>query len=147
MRNEAELKLLRDRWYIFNDFMNYTYKEQNIYNSIKKSVDDAYEQGKINILRSLNKDINRDLKEMPLVDRITLKKILHSQLGEGIEDVEGFYKNKLIKILTNNKITTSDEFELVQCYLKGVVEIGKIEDKDNLLQKLYTDYIKKNYKI
>jgi hypothetical protein len=146
MRNEEELMRLKTRWYLFNDFMNHTYKEQNIYNSIKKSIDEAYENGKINILRSVNKDIDRDLKEMPLIDRIQLKKILYKELNEGTEDIEGFYRDKLLKVLAKKKITTSDEFELVQCYLKNEISIEKVEDTDNILQKLYTDYIKRNYR-
>jgi hypothetical protein len=146
MRNEEELMRLKTRWYLFNDFMNHTYKEQTIYNSIKKSIDEAYENGKINILRSVNKDIDRDLKEMPLIDRIQLKKILYKELNEGTEDIEGFYRDKLLKVLAKKKITTSDEFELVQCYLKNEISIEKVEDTDNILQKLYTDYIKRNYR-
>ncbi len=145
INKEEELKRLRDRWYLINDFMNQTYKELNIYNWSKKNVDEAYEKGKLNVLRSGNNDFTMMIKEMPLVDRIQLKKILYKELNEGIEDVEGFYRDKLVKVLAKKKITTSDEFELVQCYLKNVINIGKVVDEGNELISIYNKYIIKNF--
>lgn len=147
MNKDEELLYLKKRWYLYYSFMiKYPEAYSLLTSFAKKNIDDAFEKGKINILRSGNKDITSDLKEMPLVDRIQFKKILYKELNEGIEDVEGFYRDKLIKIINKKKLTTSDEFELVQCYLKNEISIDKVEDIDNILQKLYVDYIKRNYK-
>lgn len=147
MNKIEEIEYLKRRWYLYYNFMSKYPEAHSLLTSfVKKNIDDAFENGKINILRSGNKDITSDLKHMPLSDRIQLKKILYKELNEGIEDVESFYRDKLIKVLTKKRITTSDEFELVQSYLKDEINIGKVDDVDGKLNKLYFDYIDRNYR-
>ena len=113
-----ELKILRDKCILFNQFMSEkgglppqlakAYLESN------KLIELAYLEGKIKPLKSMSADIDDQvIKHMPLYMAQELKSLFKEKLNIDYDVVDKARMKVIVKLLKKGKITKPDEYELL----------------------------------
>jgi hypothetical protein len=144
MKN-TELKILRDKCLLFNQFMiekggipsvlAEAYKESN------RLIEKAYADGNPKPLKAMNKDIdNQVLKHMPLQMAADFKKIFKEKLGIDFEAVDKVYDKAIEKILKKGKIVNAEEYELILTKVDEIYADPNKEVEVKRLNDLLTAY-------
>jgi len=135
---EMELKMLRDKCLLYNQFMvekgglppqlAEAYKESN------RLIEKAYAEGNPKPLKVMNNDIdNQVLQHMPLKMVTDLKKLFKEKLDINFEVVNKAIGKAIDKVLKRGKIINAEEYELL---LNRVDEIYADPYKEEEVQRL-----------
>lgn len=146
-RKRMELKKLRDKCLLFNQFMiekggmpsalAEAYKESN------RLIEKAYADGDPKPLKAMNKDIdNQVLKHMPLQMSIELKKTFKEKLGINFDAVDRVYEKAIEKVLKKGKIVNAEEYELLLNRVEEIYADANREDEVKSLNELLAAYHK-----
>lgn len=133
-----ELKTLRDKCILFNQFMAEkgglppqlaeAYKESN------KLIESAYMEGKIKPLKSMSADIDDQvIRHMPLSMAQELKNLFKEKLNIDYDVVDKARMQAIEKLLKKGKISKPDEYELL---LNRVDEIYADPNKADEVKRL-----------
>ncbi|WP_293916359.1 MULTISPECIES: hypothetical protein [unclassified Sphingobacterium] len=146
---EVELKFLRDKCILFNQFM---IKEGGIpsqlvsfFEDSNKLIESAYLEGKMKPLKSMNADIdNQIMKHMPFPMAKKIKILFDERLGINYDLVSLDQKKSISAVIKRQKILTRYEYELL---LERVDDIcGDVNQEEELskLNLLLAAYEKQN---
>lgn len=137
MKN-IELKALRDKCLLFNQFMiEGGYFPNELAAAFKDSnllIEASYKDGKIRPLKSMSNDIdNQVLRHMPLSMALRLKAFFKDKLGIDFEAVNKARLQAIDKILKKGKISSPGEYELL---IERVDEVYTDAEKSGELECL-----------
>jgi len=144
----TELKRLRDKCILFNQFMiekgGIPKELAGVYTQSNRLLESAYQEGKVKPLRVASNDIDDQVtRHMPLSMLLELKSFFKSKLGYDFQFFEDARLKAIEKVLKRGKINDPQEYELL---LNRVEEVhldaskaGEIE----LLNRLLIFYDKK----
>jgi len=133
-----ELKTLRDKCLLFNQFMiEKGHFPEALLGSLKESkvlIEVAYEKGNLKSLRSMSNDIdNQVIRYMPLSMALELKILFMEKLGVDFEAVNKARLKAIDKVLKKGKISSANEYELL---IEYVDEIYSDPEKALVVERL-----------
>lgn len=142
-----ELKTLRDKCLLFNQFMSEkgglppqlaeAYKESN------KLIESAYLEGKIKPLKSMSADIDDQvIRHMPLSMAQELKSLFKEKLNIDYDVVDKARMKVIEKLLKKGKISNRDEYELLLNRVDEIHADTNREDEVKRLNELLAAYHK-----
>lgn len=140
-----ELELLRNKCLLFNSFLIdkgglspeliESYKESN------RLIEKAYEEGKIKPLKSMSIDIDDQvIRHMPLSMATELKLLFKKNLDIDFNVVDKKREKKIEKIIKRGKITSPDEYELLNNYADEIFQDPSRRNELELINKILTRY-------
>lgn len=141
MKN-IELKALRDKCLLFNQFMiEGGYVPNELVEAFKESrllIEASYKDGKIKPLKSMSNDIdNQVLRHMPLSMALKLKAFFKEKLDVNFEAVDKARIKIIEKILKKGKISNPEEYGLVLSRIDEIYsEPSKSEETKHLNELL-----------
>jgi len=141
MKN-IELKALRDKCLLFNQFMiEGGYVPNELAEAFKDSnllIEASYKDGKIQPLKSMSNDIdNQVLRHMPLSMALKLKAFFKEKLDVNFEAVDKARIKRIEKILKKGKISNPEEYGLVLSRIDEIYsEPSKSEEMKHLNELL-----------
>ncbi|MCC5915845.1 MAG: hypothetical protein JJU02_00820 [Cryomorphaceae bacterium] len=143
-----ELKVLKDKCLLFNQFMAEkgalpaqlaeAYKESN------KLIESAYMEGKIKPLKSMSADIdNQVIRHMPLSMAQELKNLFKEKLNIDYDVVDKVRMKVIEKLLKKGKISNPDEYELLLNRVDEIYLDPNRETEVKRLNELLAEYYNK----
>lgn len=144
----TELKMLRDKCLLFNQFMIDTgaipRELIGAYHEANKLIETAYQEGKIRPLKAASNDIDDQvIRNMPLSMAFELKKLFKEKLNIDFEAVDKARVKAIQKILKKGKILIGEEHELVLNRIDEIYSDNSKADEVKQLNKLLTAFAKK----
>jgi hypothetical protein len=148
---EIELKTLRDKCLLFNQFMiekggmsaalvealAEAFKESN------RLIEKAYTGKDLKPLQAMNRDIdNQILKHMSFQMASDIKRLFKEKLGIDFEEVDKTYKKVIEKIFKRGKIANTVEYELLENRLDEIYADPNKEGEVKQLNELLAAYHK-----
>lgn len=149
MKN-MELKALRDKCLLFNEFMvEGGYFPNELAEAFKDSnllIEAAYKDGKIKPLKSMSNDIDSQvIRHMPLAMVLKLKAFCKEKLDINFEAVDKARIKMIEKILKKGKISNPEEYGLVLSRIDEIYsEPSKSEEMKHLNELLLAFDMQKN---
>lgn len=142
-----ELKTLRDKCLLFNQFMSEkgglppqlaeAYKESN------KLIESAYLEGKKKPLKSMSADIDDQvIRHMPLSMAQELKNLFKEKLNIDYDVVDNARLKVIEKLLKKGKISKPDEYELLLNRVDEIYADTNREDEVKRINELLAAYHK-----
>ncbi len=138
-----ERQKIKDRFEIIFDFINSKYGQNTLYNNLKETFKNAFENNKDSVLKEINKELDVWLIEMfRPSEKVELSRLLKEKLNG--ETDQGDLKRiaKINKIIKRGKINTLSEYALLK---QRVEEIYADESKSNeveLINNLLAEFYK-----
>ena len=150
MANEVnkikELKYLRDKMYLYMDYLITNYGNAEIYAQTRKNVDKAFEEGNLKVLKSGENDIHEHIRGMPLKDAFILMNLFKEKLGEDISKFENKRLKSIEGVLARRRIKTVIEYELLMNRVDEIFsDVSKVEEL-KLINELLIGYEKQKKK-
>lgn len=140
-----ELKKLRDKCLLFNQFMiekgGFPPQLADSFKNANNLIETAYKEGNIQSLKTMSMDIdNQVLKEMPISMSIELKKLFKEKLDIDFDFIDKALNKALNKILAKGKISDISEYELLHNRVDEIYsDINKAEEVEKI-NKLLAGY-------
>jgi hypothetical protein len=138
-----ERQKIKDRFQIIFDFINSNYGQNTIYNNLKETFENAFENNDDNVLKEINKELDVWLIEMfRPSEKAELSRLLKERLNEDTEQADFKRFNRINKIIKRGKINTLSEYALLK---QRVEEIYADESKSNeieLINSLLAEFYK-----
>lgn len=135
--NIEELELLKNKALLFNQFMigNGLFPTELIpaLQASNKLIEDAFEQKRTAALKEADRNINEQVRHMPIKMALELKTIFKEKLGIDYEIIELRRLKEIQKILKRKKIQTNEAYELIR---DRADEIYTDTDKQEELERL-----------
>jgi hypothetical protein len=137
MKREESDKI-KSKFQIIFDYITSKEGQISFYLDLKKTVDEAYENNNIKVLREINKEMNVWLVEMFRPnERKELNQLLKEKLGEDIEHLDQKRIERIKKIIKRGKINTQDEYSLLQQRVEEIYADDskkvEVEELNNIL--------------
>jgi hypothetical protein len=149
--SESELELLKDKCVFYTQFV--IQKLSSSPESIQgleetyRFIQEAYEMKKIKSLRDFSADIDDQvLRHMPLAIAVEFKNLIKEKLKIDYADVEKAYSRVIERILKNEKISNSQEYELVVNRIDEIFTDHTRAEELKKLNKLLTEFEDQNKK-
>ena len=147
--SESELELLKDKCIFYTQFV--IQKLSSSPESIRgleetyRFIQEAYQMKKIKPLRAFSADIDDQvLRHMPLAIAVEFKNLIKEKLKINYEDVEKAYSRVIERILKNEKLSNSQEYELVANRIDEIFTDHKRAEELKMLNKLLTEFEDQN---
>ena len=149
--SESELELLKDKCIFYTQFV--IQKLSSSPESIQgleetyRFIQEAYQLKRIKPLRAFSADIDDQvLRHMPLAIAVEFKNLIKEKLKIDYADVEKAYSRVIERILKNEKISNSQEYELVVNRIDEIFTDHKRAEELKTLNKLLTEFEDQNKK-
>jgi hypothetical protein len=143
MDTKLELTKIRDRFYVFYDFVVQNQGTNIFFEEMKKSIDNAYEKANLKYLRQVNKELNVWLVEMfPPKEKEEISRLLKEKLGEDVVQADLKRIDKINKIVKRGKINTIQEYELLQQRIEEIYADNNKKTEVQKINKLLADFHK-----
>lgn len=147
-KTSLELKALRDKCLLFNNFMSEkwglpplmakAYKESN------RLIETAYLEGKIKPLKAMSSDIDNEvLRHMPLHLAEELKRLFKEKLDIDYNVVDLTRIKAINKIYKKGKITKLDEYMLLLNWVEEIYEDSSKKEEIKRINELLSSYKEK----
>jgi len=143
--SESELELLKDKCVFYTQFV--IQKLSSSPESIRgleetyRFIQEAYQMKKIKPLRAFSADIDDQvLRHMPLAIAVEFKKLIKEKLKINYEDVEKAFTRVIDRILKNEKISNTQEYELVVNRIDEIFTDHTRSEELKTLNKLLTAF-------
>ena len=143
--SESELELLKDKCIFYTQFV--IQKLSSSPESIQgleetyRFIQEAYQEKRIKSLRAFSADIDDQvLRHMPLAIAVEFKNLIKEKLKIDYADVEKAYGRVIERILKNEKISNSQEYELVVSRIDEIFTDHTRAEELKALNKLLTEF-------
>lgn len=147
--SESELELLRDKCVFYTQFV--IQKLSSSPESIQgleetyRFILEAYEMKRIKPLRAFSADIDDQvLRHMPLAIAVEFKNLIKEKLKIDYADVEKAFARVIDRILKNQKISNSQEYELVVNRIDEIFTDHTKAEELKMLNNLLTEFENEN---
>lgn len=143
MKNIIDIKKIRDRFYVFYDYVVQNQGTNIFFEEMKKSIDTAFNNSNSTYLKKVDKELNVWLIEMFRPhEKEELTRLLKEKLNEDVAHEDLRRIKKINKIVSRGKINTLSEYALLK---QRVEEIYADESKSNeveLINNLLAEFYK-----
>ncbi len=121
--NINEIEYLEKRFNIYYSyFLQYYHPQKHksdlwVLTETKKMVEEIVRKKNLTKFKRLTKELDSDLRDLPMKVANQIRNLYHTQLGEDIEAEEKKYLEKIEKIRKRGKIKTEAEYRLIETRL------------------------------
>ncbi len=134
---KKEFEFLRDKCLLFNEFMEKKMIiSSEIINAFKNSNDliiKACENRHTKILREGNREVDLQIRELPLYLALELDKLFQEKLGISIDSINKKMEKEIQKVIKRGKILNEEEYRLIKNREDEIyVDNSKAEEKQQL---------------
>ncbi|MET7000197.1 hypothetical protein [Chitinophaga defluvii] len=144
MEKDGALKLLRDKWFFFNQFL-YGNKpmQPELREAFKESerlVEDAYLTGKTRVLKAASNDIDAHVRDFPLPLALDFKKQIKEQLGIDYDVVDKMRLKAIERLLKKGKISNPEDYELLLGRVEEIYADDNYNEEVERINKVLATY-------
>ncbi|MET7000194.1 hypothetical protein [Chitinophaga defluvii] len=141
-----ELKLLRDKWFFFNQFLyGKEPTDPNIRNALKETgrlIEDAYLTGKLKALKVTCRDIDEQVRHFPLPMALEFKKQIKEQLGIDYDVVDKMRLKAIERLLKKGKVSNPEDYELLLGRIDEIYADDNYNEEVERINKVLATYHK-----
>lgn len=137
------LELLKNKILLFNEFLiEKLGMPREFFIETNNLIEVAYQEKNTKVLKSGDKEIYLQLKEMPLEKQLELKELFKEKLDINLDILQKLFEKSIEKIIKRGKILNDDEYRLLLDKIDNLTEI-KTEDEIKKINTLLVDYSSK----
>ena len=137
------IELLKNKLFLFNNFLiERLGMPSEFFTETNQLIEKAYNEKNIKVLKSGEKEIYLQLKEMSPQNQLELKELFKQKLNIDISFQEELFDQSIKKILKRGKINSDEEYLILMDKMDNLKEI-KTNNQIRKINKLLLEYQKK----
>jgi hypothetical protein len=137
------IELLKNKILLFNYFLiEKLGMPRELFIETNNLIEIAYQEKNMKVLKSGDKEIYLQLKEMPLKMQLELKEIFKEKLNLDLDILEKLFDKSIQKIIKRGKILNDDEYIILLNKMDNLTEV-KTDDEIKKMNTLLIEYSNK----
>lgn len=137
------IELLKNKILLFNDFLvEKLGMPREFFIETNNLIEMAYQEKNVKVLKSGDKEIYLQLKEMPLQMQLELKELFKRKLNLDLDVLQKLFDKNIEKIIKRGKILNDDEYRILLDRMDNLTAV-KTEDEIKKINDLLIDYSSK----
>ncbi len=137
------IELLKNKLFLFNNFLiERLGMPSEFFTETNQLIEKAYNEKNIKVLKSGEKEIYLQLKEMSPQNQLELKELFKQKLNIDISFQEELFDQSIGEILKRGKINSDEEYLILMDKMDNLKEI-KTNNQIRKINKLLLEYQKK----